>query len=67
MDQKMMESRLRWFNHVQRRTSNAVVRISELIEVEGMKKGQSKAKITLVEVVNNDMSIKKVLESMTLD
>lgn len=39
MDQKMMESRLRWFNHVQRRTSNAVVRISELIEVEGMKKG----------------------------
>lgn len=67
MDQKMMESHLRWFNHVQRRTSNAVVRISELIEVEGMKKGQSKAKITLVEVVNNDMSIKKVLESMTLD
>lgn len=39
MDQKMMESHLRWFNHVQRRTSNEVVRISELIEVEGMKKG----------------------------
>ena len=38
-DQKMRESRLRKFDRVQRRTINAVVGMSELIQVEGMKKG----------------------------
>ena len=39
IDQKMRESYLRKFNRVQRRTINAVVGMSELIQVEGMKKG----------------------------
>uniref|UniRef100_A0A7N2MEC4 Uncharacterized protein n=1 Tax=Quercus lobata TaxID=97700 RepID=A0A7N2MEC4_QUELO len=40
IDQKMRESRLRKFNRVQRRTINAVVGMSELIQVEGMKKAK---------------------------
>ncbi len=37
-DDKMRESRLRWFGHVQKREINAPMRHSELIEVERMKK-----------------------------
>ena len=40
---------------------------SELVQVEGMNKGRERPNITIVEVVKNDMSIKKVIESMTLD
>ena len=39
IDQKTRESCLRKFNRVQRRTINAVMGMSELIQVEGMKKG----------------------------
>ena len=34
LDEKMRESCLRWFGHVQRRASNELVRKSELIYVE---------------------------------
>lgn len=39
IDQKMRESRLGKFNRVQRRAINVVVGMSELIQVEGMKRG----------------------------
>jgi len=39
------------FSHVKRRVTNARVRKSELIEVEGMKKGRGKPKITLAKVI----------------
>ena len=35
IDEKMRESCLRWFGHVQRRVINEPVRKSELIQVEG--------------------------------
>ena len=38
IDEKMRESRLRWFGYVQRRASNVLVRKNELIQVEGTKK-----------------------------
>lgn len=43
------------------------MRNSEFIAVEEMKKGRGRLKIKLVEVVKNDMLIKKVLKSTTLD
>ena len=63
----MRETRLRWFGYVQRRASNVLVRKSELIIVEGTKKGRRRPKITLVEVIKNDISIKRVTESMPFD
>ena len=36
IDEKMRESCLRWFGHVQRRAINEPVRKSELIQVQGM-------------------------------
>jgi hypothetical protein len=46
---------VKWFPHVHRRVINALVRKSELIQVEGTKKGREK-----------DMSIKEVGKSLTL-
>ena len=37
------------------------------LQVEGMKKGRGRPKITLVEVIKKYMSITGVKESMTLD
>ena len=46
----MRKSSLRWFDHVQSR-ANALVRKSELIYVEGMRKGKERPKITLIEII----------------
>ena len=58
---------MRWFDHVKRRVSNELVRNSELIQVEGTKRGRGRQKITLVEVIKKDMSIRELIESMTSD
>ena len=47
------------------RVINAMVRKSELIQVEEMKKSRERPKITLVEVTKKDLSIKEVIENMT--
>lgn len=50
LDEKMRQSRLRWFDHVQMRAINALVRKNELIQVEEMKKkmqGNTKNKINI--------------------
>ena len=49
------------------RVTNAPIRKSEFIQVEGKKKGRGRPKITLVEVIKKYMSITGVTESMTLD
>ena len=43
---KMRESRLRWFGHVQRRPMTATVRRSETIQVEGAKRTRRRPKLT---------------------
>ena len=53
----MLKDRGRWFGHVHRRATNEPLRKSELIQVEGMKKGRGRSKIALVEVIKKDMSI----------
>ena len=43
------------------------IRKSKLIQVKGMKKDRGRPKITLIEVVKKDMSIKDVTKSITSD
>ena len=50
IDEKMRESHLRWFGHVQRSAINAPIRKSELILVKGTKRGKGRPKIILVEI-----------------
>ena len=47
--------------------NNVLVKKSELIKLKQWKKGRGRPKITLVEVVKNDMLIKEVTESIALD
>ena len=65
-DKKIRESCLRLFGLVQRREINALMNKSELSQVKGPKKGRERPKLTLV-VVKKDISIKEILENMTLD
>ena len=51
IDEKMRENRLKWFSHVQMRVINALLRKNEFIQVERIKKGRGRLKITLVETV----------------
>ena len=51
IDEKMRESCLGWFGHVQRKAINALVRKSEFNQVEGMEKkhgGRPKVKFIVV-------------------
>ena len=66
IDEKMRESRLRRFGHIQKREIIALVRKSELIQVVGTKKDRGRPKITSTEV-NNNMLLNNITESMTLD
>ena len=43
---------MKWFGHVQRRVINAMIRKSDLINVEEKK---------IVEIITNDMLVKEVL------
>ena len=67
----MKDSCLRWFDHAQRRPINTPVRKHELIEIKERKKKKKKKKsrgrpkILLVEVIENDMLIKKETTNMT--
>ena len=43
------------------------MRKNELIQVKGTQRVRGRPKITLVELIKNEISIEKVRESMTLD
>ena len=58
--EKMRESRMRWFSHIQRIAINALMRKCELIQVEGTKKGKRKTKNNIIR-----SSKKKVLHPVT--
>ena len=53
IDENMYDNHLRWFDHVQRRAINALVRKSELIG-----NCSWRPKITLIEVVKNEILFK---------
>ena len=62
--EKIMESYLRWFSHVQRREITAQVRKNELIQIERTKKDKGRPKITLIKIVKIDMLIKNIIENI---
>lgn len=63
IDEKMRENCLKWFSHVQMRVINALMRKNEFIQVERIKKGRRRPKLTLVDIVKKDMSIKEATEN----
>ena len=67
IDDKMRESRLRWFGHVRKRLVSAPVRKCESVEDGGQRKGRGKPLTTWVRVIERDMEIVDLDEQVTLD
>lgn len=64
MEDKLLESRLRWFRHVKRRDIVAPVR--RLI-IAGLRKDRGMPKKYWGEVIRPDMSLVQLIEDMTPD
>ncbi|OIT40013.1 hypothetical protein A4A49_51747 [Nicotiana attenuata] len=64
---KMREARLRWFDHVRRRSTDAPVRRCERLTLEGLRRGRGRPKKRWGEVIRQDMTQHKLTEDMTLD
>lgn len=67
IEENMMESRLRWFGHVQRRCTDAPVRRCERLARDDFKRGRDRAKQYCGEVIRHDMQLLQLIVDMTLD
>ena len=60
----MRENRLRWFDHIKRRSRDTHVRRMEQIEVTQGKKLKERPKITWLEVIRKDIKLLELEEKM---
>ena len=67
IEEKMRESRLRWLNHVKRRSMAAPVRKCELIDLPGGKRGRGRPKKSLDEVIREDLKVVGLTKDLTQD
>jgi len=54
---KLVENRLRWFRHVERRPVDVVVRRIDQMEESHVKRGRGKPKKTIRETIRNDLEV----------
>jgi len=66
-DDKMRETRLRWFGHVKRRSMDAPVRRCERINIPEGKRGTGQPKKNLDEVIREDLKVVGLTEDMAQD
>ena len=67
IEEKMSESRLRWFGHVKRRSMAVPVRRCELIDLSGGKRGRGRPKKSLDEVIGDDLKVVGLSEDLAQD
>ncbi|XP_070010773.1 uncharacterized protein [Nicotiana sylvestris] len=67
VEDKMRETRLRWFGHVKRRNIDAPVRRYERLAMESLRRGRGRPKKYWGEVIIHDMALLQLTEDMTLD
>ncbi|XP_070036548.1 uncharacterized protein [Nicotiana tomentosiformis] len=67
VEDKLRESRLRWFKHVRRRDMDALMRRCERLSMAGLRKGRGRPKKYWTEVIRQDMSLLQLIEDMTPD
>ena len=66
IDEKMRETFLRWFGDFSRNAINAPVKKIEF-NLREQKKSRGRPKLTLIDIVKKDISIKEVTKSVTSD
>jgi len=67
IEDKMRESRLRWFGHVKRRSVDAPVRRCERINLPQGKRGRGRPKKSLDEVIREDLRVVGLSEDVAQD
>ena len=67
IEDKMRESRLRWFGHVKRRSVGAPVRRCETITIPGGNRWRGRLKNNLDEVIRGDLKVVGLTEDMAQD
>ncbi|KAF3661139.1 putative pre-mRNA-processing factor 6-like [Capsicum annuum] len=67
VEDKLRKVRLRWFDHVMRRGTDAPIRRCERLALEGFKRGRGRPKMYLRGVIRRDMEQLQFTEDMTLD
>lgn len=67
IEEKMVESHLRWFGHVRRRLLVTLVRRVDLIEGSPMIRGRGRLRKTLGETIKNDLDLNGESEDMVFD
>ncbi|PHT46649.1 Caffeic acid 3-O-methyltransferase [Capsicum baccatum] len=67
VEDKMREVRLRWFEHVMRRGTDAPVRRCERLALDGFRRGRGRRKKKWKEMIRRDMEQLQLTEDMTLD
>jgi len=67
IEDKMRESRLRWFDHVKRRSVDAPVRRCETINIPVGYRERGRLKKSLDEVIRGDLKVVGLMEDMAQD
>jgi len=67
IEEKLRETRIRWFGHIKRRSVAAPVRRCEMIVPHGGKRGRGRPKKCLEEVVRKDLRVTGLMEDVTQD
>jgi len=64
---KLVENRLRWFGHVERRIVDAVVRRVDQMEESQVKRGRGRPKKTIRETIRKDFEVNELDPNMVFD
>ncbi|PKU79532.1 ataxia telangiectasia mutated family protein [Dendrobium catenatum] len=67
VEDKIRESRLRWFGHIKRRPCDDPVRRVEVLDLTYVKKGRGRPKKTWLENIRNDLSLLDLNENLTFN
>ena len=67
IEEKLVQHRLRWFGHVQRRPPEAPVRSGILSQDSNVKRGRGRPKLTWVEAIKGDLKGWNISKDLALD
>ena len=67
IEEKLVQHRLRWFGHVQRRPSDAPVHCGVLSRVTNVRRGRGRPKLTWEEAIKRDLKSWDIPKNICLD
>ena len=67
IEEKLVQHRLRWFGHIQRRPSEAPVHIGRLRRADNVKRGRGRPNLTWEESVKRDLKDWAINKDLALD